>query len=137
MGANQVNPNRMNRLVATAVLSLTGAQAMAMAVAGPNGTVAQGRRIVHAAPATPSTAAADKPHDLSTGQIETVNLGKAQVVISGKTMALHPGSLRVVTPSGQIDSSASSLRKGMNVRFALDPASKAVERPIVLMYIEK
>lgn len=124
-------------VTATTLLMLAAAEASAVAVAGPEGTAVQGRRIVFAAPTTPATPADNKPLDLSAGQIETVNLGKSEVVIAGKVIALHPGRLRVIGPNGQVQSSAVDLRKGMNVRFALDPASTAVERPIVLVYIEQ
>lgn len=132
----------MNRKIAlqcaaATLLALAGAEASAVAVAGPEGTAVQGRRIVFAAPTTPAAGVDNKPLDLSAGQIESVNLGKSELVIAGKVIALHPGRLRVIGPNGQVQSSAVDLRKGMNVRFALDPASKAVERPIVLVYIEK
>ena len=122
---------------AATLLALAGAEASAVAVAGPGGTAAQGRRIVFAAPTTPAGPADNRPLELSAGQIESVNLGKSEVVIAGKVIALHAGHLQVISPSGQVLRSAAGLRKGMNVRFALDPASKAVERPIVLVYIEK
>ena len=132
----------MNRKIAcqwatTALLLLAASEASAVAVAGPEGTAVQGRRIVFAAPATAAAPADNKPLELSAGQIESVNLGKSELVIAGKVIALHPGRLRVIGANGQVQSSAVDLRKGMNVRFALDPASKAVERPIVLVYIEK
>ena len=106
--------------------------ACAVAVGGRDGTPAQGRRQVQAASAEASSPALTLTH----GRIESVDHGRGQIVMAGKAVALHPTQLRVFGPSGQSEPGATALRKGMALRFALDPASKSVERPIVLIYID-
>ena len=119
--------------VVASVMALSMADpACAVAVGGRDGTPAQGRRQVQAAPAEAGSPALT----LARGRIESIDHGRGQIVMAGKAVALHPTQLRVFGPSGQSEPGASALRKGMAMRFALDPASKSVERPIVLIYID-
>jgi hypothetical protein len=121
---------------ATLLAMVLTAPAMAVAIAGPNGTAAQGRRVVQAQPVG-GQGAATQTMALSQGVIGAVDVGRREVTIGGQVVTLHPTRLRVVGPGGAGESGASSLRKGMHVRFALDPESKAVNRPIVLIYIDR
>jgi len=109
--------------------------AMAVAIVGPNGTIAQGRNVVVAAPA-PAGNDSTAPV-LSNGRIDAVNRATGQLVISGKTVDLHDTRLRVIGPSGRAEAGVGALRTGMEVRFALDPTSSAPDRKIVLIYIER
>ena len=125
-------PFAMASMLASVMALSMAEPACAVAVGGRDGTPAQGRRQVQAAPAEAGSPALT----LARGRIESIDHGKGQIVMAGKAVALHPTQLRVFGPSGQSESGATALRKGMALRFALDPASKSVERPIVLIYID-
>ena len=125
-------------VVLGALLGLPSAQAVA--VSGPGGTQAQARRVVPARPAETGTAVA--PLELVRGRIDAVNLASQQLTISGKPVGLVTEQLRVIGPGGHVAASASALRPGMQVRFALEPASKdpkearEAKRRIVVIYID-
>lgn len=135
MKTMMLHPTRRALLLALACgAPLAAQEALAMAVAGGQTAGTPSPTVVRAAPALPASAAPTL--DVSRGTLEAVNLGKRQVVIAGRTVDLHPTRLKVVGPGGRNEPGASALRKGMVVRFALDPTSKAVNRPIVLVYID-
>lgn len=134
-------PIGLVRAASAALMALLAMQAAhAVAVAGPNGTQAQARRVVPARPAEAATTGA--PLELARGRIDAVNLAGQQLTISGKTVGLAAEQLRVIGPGGQSSSSMSALRPGQQVRFALEPASKdpkearEAKRRIVVIYID-
>ncbi len=122
-----------------AVAALAGLAALApvqaMVIAGPEGSRAQGRQMVAVDRAAPASAAHGV--GLSRGVIESVHPGKSVVGIAGQLVELHPDKLRVIGTHGRQESGPGVLRKGMPVRFALDPAGRAGEQKIVLIYIER
>lgn len=129
---------RAAAIVVPALLCVPAAHAVA--VAGPNGTQAQARRVVPARPAEAGTAGAAL--ELARGRIDAVNLAAQQLTISGKPVGLATEQLRVIGPGGHGQTSVSALRPGMQVRFALEPASKdpkearEAKRRIVVIYID-
>lgn len=108
--------------------------ASAITVQLPKGTPASTTKVID----TPAAPVGGAPTlDLAQGRVEAVDLAKRQLVIAGRTVGWHPSQLRVVGPGGYGASSPSALRKGSQIRFALDPASQAVDRLIVLIYIDQ
>ncbi|WP_144290108.1 hypothetical protein [Ideonella sp. A 288] len=127
-------PMTLPQAVLACGLALAG-PASAIAIGGPAGTADQGRNTI-ADVATPATAAAPAPaNELSSGRIDDLSPG--QVTIRGKAIGLHPTRLRVVAPGGHSQSGAGSLRKGQQVRYALDAGSGEAARRIVLIYIDR
>ncbi len=119
--------------LASACLGL-GDPAFALAIAGPDGTRAQGSSMVQDAPA--GIASAVPTLELSRGQIESLHPGRSVVGIAGRQVEFDPDKLRVVGADGRMERGVGALRKGMNVRFALEPKLTAIERRIVLIYID-
>ncbi len=108
--------------------------AAAITVQLPNGTPASATKVID----TPAAPVGGVPTlDLAQGRVEAVDQAKRQLVIAGRTVGWHPTQLRVVGPGGHGTSGPSALRKGSKIRFALDPASQAVDRLIVLIYIDQ
>lgn len=112
----------------------------AAAVAGPNGTAAQGVRLIVATP----TATADSAPALIPGRITAVDLAAGRVHIDGAPLAWTAEQLRVIGPDGQRLAGAAALRAGQQVRFALEPlAPGAITDPqrstrrLLLVYIDR
>lgn len=128
--AKHLRPGLPARLaVLTCGLAIAGS-ASAIAIGGPTGTTDQGRNVIVGAETSAAPAL-----ELSSGRIDDLSPG--WVTIRGKAIGLHPTRLRVVAPGGHSESSAGSLRKGQQVRYALDAGSAETARRIVLIYIER
>lgn len=119
-------------MLAALALSLTARAAL---VAGPGGSAEQGRRMVLEAPA-PAGAASTPALDLVAARLDAVDSAGGRVVIQGRSVALHPQTLRVIGASGQTLAGAASLSAGQQVRFALEPGT-AANRRIVLIFIDR
>ena len=119
---------------ATALLSLLLAlplAAGAIAVAGPEGTAAQGRRTVEANPTPGAVAPAI---ELQHGRIESVDAASRRIVLNGRAVALDP-ALRVVVPGRSSPGGLAWLRAGQAIRFALK-AGAGEGRPIEVIFLE-
>ena len=102
----------------------------ATAVAGPDGTAAQGRRIVFAAPTVRDAAAIE----LIAAVIDELRLDRGEIVVRGKPVPLHPTQLKVLR-DGQT-AGVAALRPGQAVHFALD-AEASGPRRIILIQIDR
>lgn len=123
------------------LLAALAGPVVAVAVTGPSGTAAQGRRLVLAAPAAGAVA---NTLDLVAARIEAVDLAAGSITVRGQQVPLQAGGLRVLGRGGQ-QLDPRSLRAGQAVRLALDPAvpgrvasgtAPAPARRIVLIYID-
>ena len=115
------------------LLSATAQAALGALVAGPDGTAAQGRRLVVAAPVPGVNGAAALA--VQTGLIDAVDVAQRQVVLNGRAVALDP-ALRVVAGGQSLGPDVRVLRAGQQIRFARQ-AGDAPDRPIVLIYIDR
>lgn len=125
-------------LLAAGLLAAGAVQAAA--VAGPQGTAAQGVRLIVATPAAP----ADDAPSLLPGRITAVDLAAGRIHIDGAPLAWVAEGLRVIGPDGQRLAGPASLRAGQQVRFALEPlAPTAITDPqrstrrLLLVYIDR
>jgi hypothetical protein len=124
-------------LVALAVAGgslLMATQATAVAVKLAPGTAAPPVKVTDAVPAP---VGGQPTLDLASGRIDAVVPDKRQIQVAGKLLEWDAKKLRVVGVGGYNESSVSSLRKGTQIRYALDPSAKSGERLIVLIYIDK
>ncbi|MBL0090752.1 MAG: hypothetical protein IPP44_30320 [Ideonella sp.] len=121
-------------VVAMGLLVATASPALAIAVRSPKGGIGPSAKVIDA----PAASAAAAPSmDLARGRIEAVDPSKRQLVIAGRKVEWHASKLRIIAAGGHGQASTSALRKGAQIRFALDPNSTAVDRPIVLIYIDQ
>lgn len=129
----------MKTLVVLRLLTVTAS----VALAGPAFAIVVADQANARSPVASPVQAATSPAQssptlvLARGRVDGLELSKGEIVLSGKPMRFDPKQLRVVGAGGQRESGAAALRKGMTVRFALDPASAAAERGIVLIYIDR
>lgn len=114
---------------ALALLAAAAAAAcQATAVAGPDGSAAQGRRSVVAQPT--GGASAPATIDLQSALIESVDLGQRRIVLNGRAAALDP-AVRVLRAGRPGSLPESLLRAGQPVRFALKAAASSTAAPVV------
>jgi hypothetical protein len=122
-------------LLGLAGMLLLPGSARSALVQGPGGTAEQGRRLVTAQPVTPPASAPTLV--LASGVISAVDAAAQRITLTGRSVPLHPGALRVLSASGQPLPGAAALRPGMAVRFALEPAGpNETDRRIVLIYVD-
>lgn len=117
----------------TVLIAAWTGPAAAVAIAGPNGTAAQGKKTVVAAPALRNTG---NELELINGVVTDVDVKKHTVTVGGQVVGVHPHRLRVLGPNGTAIGNLSAVRSGARVRFALDPAARD-DRRIVLIYIDQ
>ncbi|MBI3368739.1 MAG: hypothetical protein HY021_09955 [Burkholderiales bacterium] len=118
--------------LAVAAMAWTG-PAAAVAIAGPSGTAAQGKKTVVAAPALRNTGG---ELELINGVVTGVDVKNHTLTVGAQAVGVHPHRLRVLGPNGTAIGNLSAVRSGAHIRFALDPATRD-DRKIVLIYIDQ
>ena len=99
--------------------------------------VASGGRAPSAA-TSPSTASPGREGvtlDLIPGTVVSVDVPQTTLVLDGQAVRWHPTQLKVFDTATGAVGQVSQLRRGMRIRFALEPGAAAGRR-IVLIYLE-